>query len=42
MSPHAKMTVRKFTQNTIGQEIVEETDTKVVIKDILNPAEMPF
>ena len=42
MSPQAKMTVRKFTQNTIGQEIVEETDTKIVIKDILNPAEMPF
>jgi len=42
MSPQAKMTVRKFTQKTIGQEIVEETDTKIVIKDILNPAEMPF
>ena len=42
MSPQAKMTVRKFTQNTIGQEIVEETDTKIIIKDILNPAEMPF
>jgi len=42
MSPQSKMTVRKFTQTTIGQEIVEETDTKIVIKDILNPAEMPF
>ena len=42
MSPQAKMTVRKFTQTTIGQEIVEETDTKIIIKDILNPAEMPF
>jgi phosphate uptake regulator len=42
MSPLAKMTVRNFTQTTIGQEIVEETDTKIVIKDILNPAEMPF
>ena len=27
---------------TIGQEIVEETDTLIVIKDLLNPAEMPF
>jgi phosphate uptake regulator len=36
------MTIRKFTRTTIGQEIVEETDTQVIIKDILNPAEMPF
>jgi len=42
MSPQAKMTIRKFTRTTIGQEIVEETDTQVIIKDILNPAEMPF
>jgi phosphate uptake regulator len=42
MSPQTKMTVRKFTQTTIGQEIVEETDTQIIIKDILNPAEMPF
>jgi phosphate uptake regulator len=42
MSPQVKMTVRKFTQTTIGQEIVEETDTQILVKDILNPAEMPF
>lgn len=42
MSPAVKMTVRKFTQATIGQEIVEETDTHIIVKDILNPAEMPF
>ena len=42
MSPQAKMTIRKFTRATIGQEIVEETDSQVIIKDILNPAEMPF
>jgi len=42
MSPAVKMTVRNFTQTTIGQEIVEETDTHIVVKDILNPAEMPF
>ena len=42
MSPIAKMTARNFTKITIGQETVEETDTKIVIKDILNPAEMPF
>ena len=42
MSPEVKMTVRKFTQTTIGQEIVEETDTSIIVKDLLNPAEMPF
>lgn len=42
MSPAVKMTVRKFTETTIGQEIVEETDNLIVIKDLLNPSEMPF
>ena len=42
MAPQVKMTVRNFTQTTIGQEIVEETDTQIIVKDILNPAEMPF
>jgi phosphate uptake regulator len=42
MSPVVKMTVRKFTQTTIGQEIVEETDTNIIIKDLLDPTEMPF
>jgi phosphate uptake regulator len=27
---------------TIGQEVVEETETVIAIKDLLNPAEMPF
>lgn len=34
--------VRKFTQITIGQEVVEESNKTVVIKDLLKPAEMPF
>jgi phosphate uptake regulator len=42
MSPAVKMIVRNFTQTTIGQEVVEETDTHIIVKDILNPAEMPF
>jgi phosphate uptake regulator len=37
-----RVTARKFTQTTIGQEIVEETDTYIFIKDLLNPSEMPF
>jgi phosphate uptake regulator len=34
--------VRTFTQTAIGQEVVEETDTSITLKDLLNPIEMPF
>ncbi len=34
--------VRDFTQMTIGQEVVEENDSKIMLKDLLNPSEMPF
>jgi len=34
--------VRAFTQMTIGQEVVEETPTMIIIKDLLNPTEMPM
>ena len=37
-----RMVVRDFTQMTIGFEVVEETDTTIILKDLLNPAEMPF
>ncbi len=37
-----RMVVRDFTQMTIGPEVVEETDTTIILKDLLNPAEMPF
>ncbi len=42
MPPQVRIIVRKFTQATIGQEVVEETDNQIIIKDLLNPAEMPF
>jgi len=42
LSPAVRKIVRDFTQMTIGQEIVEETDTMIVLKDLLNPIEMPF
>jgi phosphate uptake regulator len=42
MPPFARKTVRKFVQMTIGQEVFEETDNSIVIKDLLNPLEMPF
>lgn len=34
--------IRTFTQTTIGQEVVEETDTSITLKDLLNPTEMPM
>jgi phosphate uptake regulator len=40
--PFVRTVVRDFTQMTIGQEVVEETEKVIVIKDLLNPAEMPF
>jgi len=40
--PFVRTVVRDFTQMTIGQEVVEETETVIAIKDLLNPAEMPF
>jgi phosphate uptake regulator len=32
----------EFTQSAIGPEIIEETSNFIIIKDLLNPAEMPF
>jgi phosphate uptake regulator len=40
--PFVRSVVRDFTQMTIGQEVVEETETVITIKDLLNPVEMPF
>lgn len=37
-----RMAVRDFTQMAIGPEVVEETDTSIILRDLLNPAEMPF
>lgn len=42
ISPKVRQVVRNFTQMTIGQEVADETDTCITLKDILNPAEMPF
>ncbi|MFX1390919.1 MAG: PhoU domain-containing protein [Promethearchaeota archaeon] len=35
-------TITNFTQIAIGPEIVEESNNFIVIKDLLNPKEMPF
>ena len=42
MPPFILQLVREFTQMAIGQEVIGETDTSITIKDLLNPAEMPF
>lgn len=42
MPPFSRTVVRKFIQMTIGQEVVEETEKTITIKDLLNPMEMPF
>jgi phosphate uptake regulator len=42
LPPFVRQLVREFTQMAIGQEVVGETDSSIVIKDLLNPAEMPF
>src|SRR5512136_247220 len=40
--PFVRTVVRDFTRMTIGQEVVEETETVITLKDLLNPSEMPF
>ncbi|MDK2974557.1 MAG: hypothetical protein PWP08_928 [Methanofollis sp.] len=42
LPPSIRLRVREFTQMAIGQEVVEETETSITIKDVLNPSEMPF
>jgi phosphate uptake regulator len=42
LSPFVRTVVRDFTQMTIGQEVTEETETAIRIKDLLNPTELPF
>lgn len=34
--------IRSFTQLAIGPEVIEETDTIVILKDLHNPTEMPL
>ncbi len=41
LTPPIKNAIRTFTRTAIGQEIVEETENRILIKDLLNPKEMP-
>jgi phosphate uptake regulator len=42
LPPFVPGVVRDFTQMTIGQQVVEETENSITLKDLLNPSEMPF
>ena len=42
LPPFVRMVVRDFTQMTIGQEVMEETETSIRIKDLLSPSELSF
>ena len=40
--PEIRNVINTFTQIAIGPEIIEETSQRILIKDLLNPKEMPF
>jgi phosphate uptake regulator len=42
MSTTVRNVIRSFTQLAIGPEVIEETDTTVILKDLHNPTEMPL
>jgi phosphate uptake regulator len=42
MSTATRNVIRSFTQLAIGPEVIEETDTSIILKDLHNPTEMPF
>ncbi len=42
MPAQVRETVMRFAQMTIGPEVMEESSSSITIKDLLNPAEMPF
>jgi phosphate uptake regulator len=42
MSTAIRNVIRSFTQLAIGPEVIEETETIVILKDLHNPTEMPL
>jgi len=42
MSTATRNVVRSFIQLAIGPEVIEETDSSIILKDLHNPTEMPF
>lgn len=41
LRPSISMVIRNFTQMMIGPEVLQETENSIVLKDLLNPSEMP-
>lgn len=41
LEPGVRHLVQRFTEMTIGPEILEEEDRRILIRDLLNPAEIP-
>jgi len=42
MPPTIQNVIRSFTQLAIGPEVIEETDSSITLKDLLNLTEMPL
>ncbi len=42
IEPHIRDCLFDFTKIAIGPEVVEESNNVIIIKDLLNPKEMPF
>jgi len=42
MTTAVRNIIRSFTQLAIGPEVIEETDTSIILKDLHNPTEMPL
>jgi phosphate uptake regulator len=42
MSTAVRNVIRSFTQLAIGPEVIEETETTIILKDLHNPTEMPL
>ncbi|MHA1449898.1 MAG: PhoU domain-containing protein [Candidatus Hodarchaeales archaeon] len=42
ISPALRTIIRKYIQMVIGLEVIEEKEDYLLIKDLLNPVEMPF
>jgi phosphate uptake regulator len=39
MDPKMKRTIRDFTKMVVGPEIIDETEKKVILQDLINPSE---
>ena len=42
INPSVRKIIRNFIKTAIGLEIIEETKSSIMIKDFLNPSELPF